>query len=150
MTRAQCIVHRNGSLLMVKHRLDGREYWCLPGGGVEPGETPAQAALRELSEECHLEGTILRQTSHLVYAPQDETITFLVEVGDQQSYMGNDPELHPAQQILTEIRWMTLAEMPERDRAFVWAAGLLGVPGFYKEVENWGDDPSYPIDDSKE
>lgn len=29
----------------------GREFWATPGGGLEPGETPEQAARREASEE---------------------------------------------------------------------------------------------------
>ena len=29
--------------------------WAVPGGRIEPGETPEQAALRELFEEVHLE-----------------------------------------------------------------------------------------------
>jgi 8-oxo-dGTP pyrophosphatase MutT (NUDIX family) len=30
---------------------DGRRIWFAPGGGVEPGETAAEAAVRELAEE---------------------------------------------------------------------------------------------------
>jgi len=30
------------------------------------------------------------------------------------------------------------------DRAFLWAAGLLGAGDFFSELERWKDDPSHP------
>jgi 8-oxo-dGTP pyrophosphatase MutT (NUDIX family) len=144
MPRAQCIVHRGNVLLMVKHRQGGEEWWCLPGGGIEDGETPAQAAIRELKEECGVEGTILRQAGRAAYAGGDETYTFLIDIGDQDVRIGTDPEFHQAEQVLVDVRWMTLSEIPERDRAFLWAAGLLGIELFYAEVDSWGNEISYP------
>ncbi|MER5642192.1 NUDIX hydrolase [Kitasatospora sp. NPDC002227] len=38
----------------------GHPCWCLPGGHVEPGETPQQTALRELLEETGLVGARAR------------------------------------------------------------------------------------------
>lgn len=144
MPRAQCIVLRDDRVLMVQHRLQGQEWWCLPGGGTEVGETPAQAVVRELLEECHVEGSMVRETARWWYGAEDITYTYLVEIGDQEPRLGADPEFAEDEQVLSDVRWMHLSEIPERDRCFLWAAGLLGVGGFDEVIEAWGDDPSYP------
>ncbi len=144
MIRAQCIVCRGKSILMVKHHLAGDEWWCLPGGGVEPRETPADAVLRELEEECGVVGKLVFQTGHTIDADGMESVTFLVDIADQQPKMGNDPEFPQASQVLVDMRWLTLADIPERDRAYLWAAGLMCIPQFLDEVSHWGDDLSYP------
>ena len=59
--------------------------------------------------------------------------------------MGADPEF-TRRPDPGDIRWMTLAEIPERDRAYLWAAGLLSVPGYVEQVSRWGDALSYPGD----
>jgi 8-oxo-dGTP diphosphatase len=52
--RVGAVIIRHGEILLVRHEKDGRSYWLLPGGGVEYGETMAQALERELMEECGL------------------------------------------------------------------------------------------------
>jgi len=52
--RAAALIVRDG-LLLVIHRLKyGKEYYCLPGGGIEKGESPEDACVRELAEETSL------------------------------------------------------------------------------------------------
>jgi ADP-ribose pyrophosphatase YjhB (NUDIX family) len=146
MPRVQAIVVRDGRILMVRHRFQGEEYWCLPGGAQEPGETPEQGVLRELREECNVQGIVVRPTAYALDVYAHETYSFLVDIGDQTPSLGHDPELAEGRQIpnLIDMQWLHLSEIPERDRAFLWAAGLLGVEGFSAVVERWGDAISYP------
>jgi 8-oxo-dGTP diphosphatase len=63
-----------------------------------------------------------------------ESISFLVDIGGQEPHMGIDPEFLCSDPILIDMRWLTLAEIPERDRAYLWAAGLMSIPVFLEEV----------------
>jgi 8-oxo-dGTP diphosphatase len=144
MARAQCIVHRGNEVLMVKHRHQGKEWWCLPGGAIDDEESPQEAVLRELAEECYVEGNVVRQTSFLKEADGTKTYTFLVDIGDQEPRLGFDPEFGNSEQVIADLRWLKLSEIPERDRAFLWAAGLLRIDGFLEEVAGWGQSTSDP------
>jgi ADP-ribose pyrophosphatase len=43
--------HRRVLVIEQHHHLAGRRMWQLPGGGLDPGESPLRAARRELAEE---------------------------------------------------------------------------------------------------
>lgn len=49
------IYARGGQILLVKHRKAGREYYLLPGGGQEIGESAVEAVTREWKEELSLD-----------------------------------------------------------------------------------------------
>ena len=129
---------------MVKHRHQGREWWCLPGGGIDGEESPQEAVLRELEEECCVDGKIVRQISFVEELDGIKTYTFLVDIGNQEPRLGFDPEFRNGEQLIGDLKWLKLSEIPERDRAFLWSAGLLSVDGFLEEVESWGESTSYP------
>ena len=45
------VIIRDGSMLLSHWNEHGRTGWTLPGGGIDPGEHPADAAVREILEE---------------------------------------------------------------------------------------------------
>jgi 8-oxo-dGTP diphosphatase len=51
---ARAIVVYNQSILLMKRNKFGLIYYCLPGGGIDAGETADQAVLREMREETSL------------------------------------------------------------------------------------------------
>ncbi|HLI14837.1 MAG TPA: NUDIX domain-containing protein [Acidimicrobiales bacterium] len=56
---AGAVLVEGEALLLVRRRNPpGRGRWSLPGGRVEAGETPAQAAARELYEETGIDAAI--------------------------------------------------------------------------------------------
>ena len=56
----------------------GQNHWDLPKGGIDPGETPLQAALRETREECglHFEPDVLLDLGRLRYTGKKDLHLF--------------------------------------------------------------------------
>jgi 8-oxo-dGTP pyrophosphatase MutT (NUDIX family) len=52
--RASALIVKDDEVLLIHRKRGGDEYWVLPGGGIEEGETGEVAATREVKEETGL------------------------------------------------------------------------------------------------
>lgn len=74
----------DGKLLMIRHAEGGR--WLLPGGSVEPGERPADTALRETWEETGFRVGLMRLvgvyggSEFVVRYRNDERVSYVMAV----------------------------------------------------------------------
>jgi 8-oxo-dGTP pyrophosphatase MutT (NUDIX family) len=62
---------KDGSILMVMISDRSRAWWCLPGGTIEPNETPEETIMRELPEELNLR-VVCRERLYQVPMPQED------------------------------------------------------------------------------
>lgn len=53
-TAARVIIFNQGKVLLIHHIKSDQEYYVLPGGSIEKGETSRQAAIREIKGETNL------------------------------------------------------------------------------------------------
>jgi 8-oxo-dGTP pyrophosphatase MutT (NUDIX family) len=64
---AACVIKHQQALLLVQDRISDR--YSLSGGYIDAGETPAQAALRELFEETGLDLSHVDEVGRARYVP---------------------------------------------------------------------------------
>lgn len=109
-----------------------RRYWVTPGGGVDPGETWEQAALRELWEETGIEGVTLGPWiwSREKIAPMFGQLMrhveryYLVRVSNITIHSGNQLDYERA--VYQQSRWWSLADIRQSPDIF-YPEGLIDV-----------------------
>lgn len=146
--RSVAIVVRDGKILMEKVFYFNRYFYTVPGGGIEEGETPEDAVVRELKEETGLSGIIIRPLAVQYKMDGSAEYSFEMSIDENATpILGYDPEeadVPVSERALKEVCWLPLEEISEKDRAFLWSYGLITVGDFFQELVTWGDDISYP------
>lgn len=88
--RVQAIIIQNNKALFGSGVLKEKGYrHFFIGGGIEKGESPEEAIVRELREEANVVGTILIKFENEY---KENHHTFLVDIGEQEATLGYDPE----------------------------------------------------------
>jgi 8-oxo-dGTP pyrophosphatase MutT (NUDIX family) len=78
------------AVLIGRRRANGE--WRLPKGKIDPGETPEQAALREIREETGIEAEIVGTVGDDIRADGRKRIRFFLCISTLPSHPFTDPE----------------------------------------------------------
>lgn len=100
--------------------IPGSEWWVTPGGGIDEGETPAHAAVRELAEETGLTvgedalvGPVAERTVVHGYSDQileQHELFYLVDV--ERFEVSTDGHTEAEKLTLSGYRWWPVWELP--------------------------------------
>lgn len=111
------VFDERGRVMLTLRKPDGSRpnLWEYPGGKVEPGETDAQALMREWLEETGEKAEVVRRVAHTVFTLE---VTFKVTLYRITMRPGATPKPLAA----VDLQWVDLA----------WAVVHLPcVPSFY-------------------
>jgi ADP-ribose pyrophosphatase YjhB (NUDIX family) len=97
----------DGKVLLTKR--EDFEVWCLPGGGVEDGESMAEAALRETREEAGIEVELTRLVG--VYSRVGGMWNDVHAVLFAAKPVGGALKIQPGETI--EVRYFPFEEIPD-------------------------------------
>lgn len=121
--RAGIVLIQNGNVALIERHRAGLDYFVFPGGGMDEGETPEQAAIREAMEELGVEVAIIQKISEIQFGQKSRQIYFLTEqiggefgTGAGEEYTDADPN-DPEEGVYVPV-WMPINELPLHENIY--------------------------------
>jgi len=140
--RAGVLLFAPEGIAVIERVRDGLTYYVLPGGQVDPGETPAEAARRETYEELGLHVRIHGEVAVVNFRDSNQHYFFADVIGGEFG-TGDGPEMDsPADSEAGSYRAMWLpAHRYGELRPKPIGAALAAVPDPEALVTGWLDSP---------
>jgi len=121
------VIIREGQVLLVKLKYGGaRNYWLIPGGLVEPGETLEEGLIREIKEETNLEVQPTGILGIRSMVRKDDGLTDVYTVFSAE-VTGNLENLKKQESEISELAWIDLAALDDRDDVLGYTRTIVNV-----------------------
>lgn len=105
---AGCIIPDKSGKILLLHRQKGpKDQWETPGGKLEPGETPEQAATREVKEEIGVQVELIKPLGENDFAEGDQPYHYYWFLS---KIISGYPSIQEPQ-TFTEIKYFTWVEI---------------------------------------
>jgi 8-oxo-dGTP diphosphatase len=111
--RAAVVILQDEKIALIERQRAGLHYFTCPGGHVETGETPEQAAVREAREELGLDVSIQRLLAEIWWNNRPQ-FYYLVEVVGGKFGSGTGEEMlhpHPKKGTYQPV-WVPVEDLP--------------------------------------
>ena len=122
-TRAGVVLIEDNKVALIERHRAGLDYFVFPGGGVDEGESPEQAAIRETMEELGIQVAIKQKIAEIHFGRTSKHVYFLVErvggefgAGTGEEFTDSDPD-HPEEGIYIPI-WMPIGELSQHNKIY--------------------------------
>ena len=149
--RAGIVLIKDNKVALIERHRAGLDYFVFPGGGVDEGESPEQAAVREAMEELGIEVAIKQKVAEIHLGQKSRQVYFLVEqiggnfgTGDGEEYTDSDPN-DPEEGIYVPI-WMPIDELLLHEKIYPAALASLVVASLQ---QGWAQDVLVAFEDPK-
>jgi len=110
--RAAAIILRDGKLLLIHRQKPGRDYYILPGGGVELDESFEEACIREVKEETGLDVLGVQLVYRYFYQGKEE-VYFIARVPPDEPVLGGSEAQRQSDDNRYSFEWVTVDQLAE-------------------------------------
>ncbi|GAK60950.1 NUDIX hydrolase [Candidatus Vecturithrix granuli] len=115
------MLHRDQVLLIQRGQAPSKGKWTLPGGVIEVGESPEEALVREIKEECQVKicvQEIVEVVNRVLYDDQRKVLYHYV-ILDYLAYCQSDDDCQAksvqAGSDVMNARWVSVHELEDYD-----------------------------------
>lgn len=149
--RAGIVLIEDNKVVLIERYRAGLHYFTFPGGGVDEGESPQQAAVREAEEELGITVSIKQKVAEVQFGQKNRQIYFLVERTGGEFGTGTGEEFaesnhHNPQRGIYIPVWRSIDELPQLINVYPADVARLVVKS---KTEGWSEQPILTFEQPK-